>query len=194
MVENYRIVVGRAEDTLRMPSVDQVILVDHNDQEIGTAEKMKAHQDGLLHRAFSILIFRNQDFCEVLLQRRHSSKYHCGDLWSNTCCSHPRPGETTLQAAQRRLPEEMGFMTPLTGRGQFIYKASFDNGLTEHELDHVFVGIADPVCIQPDPQEVSAYRWIQIPQLLAALHQNPDAFTPWLKPALDLAHPQIIQT
>ena len=117
----------------------KVVLVDETDLETGTMEKMEAHLLGVLHRAFSIFIFNSKG--EFLLQQRAQGKYHNGGLWTNTCCSHPNPGEDILKAASRRLSEEMGFQTSLSPAFTFIYKASFDNGLTEHEFDHVFTGI-----------------------------------------------------
>jgi isopentenyl-diphosphate delta-isomerase len=117
---------------------DFVILVDEQDNPIGTAEKMEAHQNGgKLHRAFSVLVFNDKG--ETMLQRRAASKYHCPTLRTNTCCSHPRPDEITLAAATRRLQEEMGFVCPLEEKFTFLYRAEFSNGLTEHEFDHVFV-------------------------------------------------------
>ena len=116
----------------------QVILVDENDRPVGTSEKIQAHLDGLLHRAFSIFIFNEKG--EMLLQQRALDKYHSGGLWTNACCSHPAPGEETKAAAVRRLQEEMGFQTPIEKIFDFVYKADFDNGLTEHEFDHVFAG------------------------------------------------------
>src|SRR5689334_15327319 len=125
-----------------MTATEQVILVDENDNPIGSAEKLAAHeQGGQRHRAFSVFIFRKRDELEVLLQQRASHKYHCPDLWTNTCCSHPQPGETITQAGERRLQEEMGIATPLTWVGKFHYIAHFDNGLSENEIDHVLVGL-----------------------------------------------------
>lgn len=117
---------------------ENVILVDKNDQPIGQGEKTAVHKAGQLHRAFSILIFNDKG--KLLLQQRAKGKYHCPRLWSNTCCSHPRPGEDILVAAHRRLQEEMGFDCPLEDKFSFIYKVKFDNGLTEHEYDHVLIG------------------------------------------------------
>ena len=116
----------------------QVILVDVNDRQIGIMEKMKAHQQGSLHRAFSVFIFNKKG--EMLLQQRALNKYHSGGLWTNACCSHPLPGEETIAAAKRRLQEELGFEIPVEKVFDFVYKADFDNGLTEHEFDHVYVG------------------------------------------------------
>ena len=122
-------------------SEEKVILVDKNDNQVGLMPKLEAHEKGLLHRAFSIFIFNSR--YELLLQKRASSKYHSGGLWTNTCCSHPREGEDTLDAANRRLDEEMGIKTSLRKVYDFIYKAELDNQLTEHEFDHVFYGVCD---------------------------------------------------
>jgi isopentenyl-diphosphate delta-isomerase len=137
---------------------------------------MEAHEKGLLHRAFSILIFNSNG--EMLLQQRALSKYHSPGLWTNACCSHPRNGETVLQAANRRLSEEMGMQTDLTVLTHFIYKAEFDNGLTEHELDYVLKGISDnsPVI---NPEEVNDFRWISIDELNNWVKSNPTDFTVW---------------
>lgn len=161
---------------------EMLILVDHKDNEIGIEEKMKVHHAGQLHRAFSIFIFNKQG--EMLLQQRASQKYHSGGLWSNACCSHPRTGEEVEQAAHRRLLEELGFDCHLEKLFDFIYKKALCNGLTEHEFDHVFKGEYDNV-IQPDPQEVQAYKWISIAELLKDLDQHPDNYTEWFKIALN---------
>jgi len=153
-----------------------VVLVDEKDNEVGTMDKLKAHEEGLLHRAFSILVFNSRN--ELLLQQRAKSKYHCGGLWTNTCCSHPRQGEPLEQAIHRRLKEEMGFDCQLKEEFSFIYKATFDNGLTEHELDHVFIGHydADPVI---NKDEVEAFKWISLPDLREDMLANPEKYTPW---------------
>jgi len=136
--------------------MEQVVLVNELDHEIGLMEKMEAHEKALLHRAFSVFVFNAKG--ELLLQQRAFEKYHSGGLWTNTCCSHPRPNETVLDAANRRLMEEMGFQTPLQKVFDFIYQAAFSNGLTEHEFDHVFIGHYEGE-ILPDPQEVHAYEY-----------------------------------
>ena len=156
-----------------------VVLVDENDREIGTEEKMKAHEDGgKLHRAFSMFIFSPNG--KILLQQRAKSKYHCGGLWTNSCCSHPRPDEPIDSAAHRRLKEEMGFDCKLREILSFTYKAPFENGLTEWEFDHVFVGIYDDK-ITPDPEEVEDYKYIEIDDLTKDIKDNPDKYTPWFR-------------
>jgi isopentenyl-diphosphate Delta-isomerase len=158
-----------------------VILVDEQDRQTGTMEKMEVHEKAILHRAFSIFIFNDKG--EILLQKRAEKKYHSGGLWTNTCCSHPRPGENTMDAANRRLQEEMGFSTPLNKAFTFIYKAPFDNGLTEHEYDHVFVGnFNGPV--KPDPDEVEDYCYQSLDGLKQSLQTHPGHFTEWFKIAL----------
>lgn len=174
------------EEEIQLPE-EHLILVNDLDEVIGTEEKLKAHQLGLLHRAFSVFIFRDNAGLELLLQRRHPAKYHCGNLWTNTCCSHPRPGEAVAEAAHRRLKEEMGFEAALEPRGHFQYRADFANGLIENEVDHVFVGFANPENITPNPEEVSECRWVPVDQLRYELQEKPDSFTPWFSQALDLA-------
>lgn len=169
--------------------IDQecVILVDENDQEVGIAEKLFAHQQNLLHRAFSVFIFRELPARELLLQQRALTKYHSPGLWTNTCCSHPRPGETILEAGERRLQEELGFNASLKNLGWFCYNAHFPNGLSEHEIDHVLVGtITEHTQIQANPDEIHTYRWITVPQLEAELITHPQQFTPWLSQALEI--------
>ncbi|MSR06113.1 MAG: isopentenyl-diphosphate Delta-isomerase [Gemmatimonadetes bacterium] len=160
---------------------EQVVLVDEGDREIGTSGKLEAHRAGRLHRAFSVFVFDMRG--NLLLQRRADGKYHSAGLWSNTCCGHPRPGEDTLAAAHRRLAEEMGFDCPLTHRFAFTYRADLDQGLVEHELDHVFDGrYADPP--EPDPAEVDEWRRAPVPALLKDLELNPQRYSAWLKGAL----------
>lgn len=158
-----------------------VILVDEQDNPLGVMEKMEAHQKALLHRAFSVFIFNKAG--DLLLQKRAAEKYHSAGLWTNTCCSHPMPGEAVEEAALRRLEEEMGFSTPLEKAFAFLYKTGFDNGLTEHEYDHVFTGIYEGG-IHPDPYEVSAYRYIPMDELLEWVQRAPGDFTEWFKIAL----------
>lgn len=157
---------------------DKVILVNENDQEIGSEEKLQAHIDGLLHRALSVLIFNSSG--ELLLQRRALDKYHSPGLWTNTCCSHPRPGEDTAAAAHRRLNEEMGMKAMLTHGISFIYKAEFDNSLTEHELDHVFVGISDDLP-ELNPDEAMEYKYISPDHLIEDMKENPSNYTVWFR-------------
>ncbi len=153
-----------------------VILVDENDTPVGEAEKMQVHLDGSLHRAFSIFIFNSKG--EMLLQQRAVSKYHSGGLWTNACCSHPEPGEETAAAAHRRLQEEMGFDVPLKKLFDFVYKASFDNGLTEYEFDHVFAGSYDgPIAF--NKEEVMAHCYKSMDAVEAALQSEPDQYTAW---------------
>jgi isopentenyl-diphosphate delta-isomerase len=163
-------------------SLEMVILVDENDQEIGLMEKQEAHEKALLHRAFSVLVFNDKG--EMLLQQRAFEKYHSGGLWTNTCCSHPRQGETTEEAAHRRLQEEMGFDCDLNLHQTFIYKAPFDNGLTEHELDHVYIGKYNN-----NPEfnalEVSSFQWISLEELKDQLKNRPEKFTVWFKMIMD---------
>lgn len=161
---------------------DTLILVDAQDRPIGKEEKMRAHELGLLHRAFSILVFNAKG--EIMLQQRARGKYHCGGLWTNTCCSHPRVGETTSAAAHRRLQEEMGFDCELEEVLEFIYKVDFPNGLTEHEYLHVFIGRyeGDPVI---NPEEADAFRWMPIRALTEDIAQDPERYTYWFRLALE---------
>lgn len=172
--------------------IEHVILVDENDQPIGEQEKLKAHELAQCHRAFSVFIYRlnTENELEILLQQRHLEKYHCGGLWTNTCCGHPRPSETTLEAATRRLFEEMGIKSDLKEVGVFHYIAPFDNGLTENEIDHVFIGMMKSEIINPHPEEIHAYRWITIQNLNKVIQETPDQFTPWLPQALNIAFQQ----
>lgn len=163
---------------------EQLILVDENDSEIGAMEKLAAHQNGgALHRAFSIFIFN--DAGEMLLQQRADAKYHFGGLWANACCSHPRPGETVEDAAARRLPEEFRFQTPLQKLFSFLYQAHDEKtGLTEHELDHVFIGHWNGAP-QPNAAEIQDWQWIGTEELRADIAQNPARYTPWFHIALE---------
>ena len=157
---------------------DEVILVDEEDREVGTAPKLRAHREGWLHRAFSVFLFNSRG--ELLLQRRADDKYHSAGLWSNTCCSHPRPGEETDAAARRRLGEEMGLSAPLLPVFDFRYRAAFADGLWEHELDHVYIGRsdADP---HPDPAEVAGWRWASVDAVVREMERDPEAFTVWFR-------------
>lgn len=170
-------------------TADEVILVDEHDTQTGVCEKLKAHKDGLLHRAISVFVFKKTgaDDYEVLLQKRNKDKYHSGGLWSNTCCSHPRPGENTTDAAHRRLKEEMGFDVPLQYAGSFKYKADFPNRLTEHEMDHVYIGFYDDQPIKPDPAEACDYKWVDTLLLLIDMDIKADEYTAWFNSALSIA-------
>ena len=163
-------------------SEDNVILVDENDNQVGFMPKLEAHQKGLLHRAFSVFIF-NKDF-KLLLQKRALSKYHSGGLWTNTCCSHPRENEDILDAANRRLFEEMGIKTSLRKVYDFIYKAELDNNLIENEFDHVFYGVYDgnPTL---NLNEASDFKWIDMHSLNLDIKDNPQDYTVWFKIAFD---------
>ena len=158
--------------------MEQVILVDELDNELGVMEKILAHQKALLHRAFSIFIFNDKG--ELLLQQRALSKYHSPGLWTNTCCSHPRPAESSSDAANRRLKEEMGFECELTYQFNFIYKAELDQGLTEHELDHVFFGLYTGL-VNPNPEEVKDYKFVDVKEVLFDMDANPEKYTVWFK-------------
>ena len=155
-----------------------VILVDENDEQIGTMEKMEVHQKALLHRAFSVFIFNDKG--EILLHKRANKKYHSGGLWTNACCSHPGPGEETLAAAEQRLQEEMGFNAVLKKAFDFIYKAPFDNGLTEYEFDHVFIGTYDGD-IMPNADEVSDYCYKSVEEIRNSIRSHPQKYTEWFK-------------
>ena len=164
-------------------ATEHVILVDDTDNPVGTMEKMEAHQKALLHRAFSVFIFNSKG--EMLLQRRAPGKYHSPGLWTNACCSHPRPGEDTQVAAMRRMREELGFSTPLEKRLEFVYRTEFGNGLTEHEFDHVFVGQYDGA-IRPDPTEISDYCYRGIADIRSDLQICPEKYTTWFSLAFKL--------
>lgn len=167
---------------------EQVILVDDTDHQVGVAEKLAAHQQNLLHRAFSVFIFRQTTALELLLQKRALHKYHSPGLWTNTCCSHPRPNEEVIAGGERRLFEELGISTPLTNLGWFKYNAHFDNGLSEHEIDHVLIGhVAPGAPMQINPDEVAQCRWITLGELDQEMANHPEQFTPWFKQALTIA-------
>jgi len=161
---------------------EKVILVDKDDKEIGIGEKIKTHKEGKLHRCFSVFIFNSKN--ELLLQRRARSKYHSGGLWTNTCCSHPRPNEPTEKSVHRRLKEEMGFDCEVKEIFSFIYKVKFDNGLWEHEYDHVFFGKFDGEP-KPNPEEVDEWKWVSLEKLKKDIQENPDNYTYWLKKSID---------
>lgn len=154
----------------------EVILVDEYDVAYGSMEKIAAHQKALLHRAFSIFIFNKNG--ELLLQQRAQEKYHSPGLWTNTCCGHPMPSQNTVEAAIVRLEEEMGFTTNLNKAFDFVYKTSFDNGLTEHEFDHVYIGNYDG-SVFPNPSEVGDYKFLPMAEIKKALLQNPAQYSTW---------------
>lgn len=155
---------------------EQVILVDKNDQQIGLMAKMEAHEKAVLHRAFSVFVQNNKG--EIMLQQRAADKYHSPLLWANTCCSHQRDGESNLDAGKRRLQEEMGFVTELEEAFSFVYKAPFDNGLTEHEFDHVLLGNSNQ---EPNinPEEVQSYKWMTPEDIKIDMEKQPEIYTAW---------------
>ncbi len=161
---------------------EKVILVNEFDEQIGLMSKLEAHEKAVLHRAFSVFVFNDKN--ELMLQQRALSKYHSPGLWTNTCCSHQRNGETNLQAGKRRLQEEMGFVTTLEEKTSFIYKAPFDNGLTEHELDHIMVGyFEDAPVINKD--EVEAWKWMSLEDVKKDIELQPELYTAWFKIIFD---------
>ena len=161
---------------------EQVILVNEKDVPIGLMNKMEAHEKAVLHRAFSVFVLNDKN--EVMLQQRAHHKYHSPLLWTNTCCSHQRAGETNIEAGKRRLYEEMGFNTELKELFHFIYKAPFDNGLTEHELDHVMIGYSNEVP-SINPEEVESWKWMKIEDIKEDMIQNPALYTIWFKIIFD---------
>ncbi|MEP6262622.1 MAG: isopentenyl-diphosphate Delta-isomerase [Gillisia sp.] len=169
---------------------ENVILVNEKDEQIGLMPKMEAHQKGVLHRAFSVFIFNKKD--ELMLQQRAHSKYHSPGLWTNTCCSHQREGESNIQAGKRRLQEEMGFITDLRDTISFIYKAPFDNGLTEYEFDHILVGKydEDPVL---NPEEAASFKWMNLEDVKKDMEVNPQLYTAWFKIIFDKYYQTIRQ-
>lgn len=167
---------------------EQVILVDEKDNSIGLMGKMEAHEKAILHRAFSVFIFNKKG--ELLLQQRAASKYHSPLLWTNTCCSHQRDGETNIEAGKRRLQEEMGFVTDIKELFSFIYKAQFDNGLTEHELDHVLIGhYNNPPNI--NKEEVEDYKWMALIDVKKDIKKKPKEYTEWFKIIFDKSFKKI---
>jgi isopentenyl-diphosphate delta-isomerase len=166
--------------------MEHVILVDEFDNAIGTMEKLEAHQKGFLHRAFSVLLFNSKG--EILLQKRAQGKYHSGGLWTNTCCSHPLPGESMSDATRRKLMQEMGIDQQTEFAYKFIYKTALDDNLIEHEYDHVFIGTHDGDPIIND-QEVEDWKFTDLPSLRTDIQENPDAYTFWFK--LIINHPQL---
>lgn len=163
--------------------MQEVILVNENDEQIGTMDKLEAHRQAKLHRAFSVFIFNSQG--QMLLQQRAENKYHSAGLWTNACCSHPSPGEDTNLAVQRRLQEEMGFTTDVIRIFDFTYKAEFDNGLVEHEFDHVYLGVYNGE-IFPNPDEVQDFCFKQIEQIKTEMSEQPEEFTAWFHIAFPL--------
>ncbi|WP_196894239.1 isopentenyl-diphosphate Delta-isomerase [Aureivirga marina] len=157
---------------------EYVILVNENDEQVGLMEKMEAHEKALLHRAFSVFVFNDKG--DLMLQQRAASKYHSPLLWTNTCCSHQREGESNLEAGKRRLQEEMGFVTELKEVCSFVYKAPFANGLTEHEFDHVMVGNFNE---NPNvnPEEVEAFKWMPLEDVKKDIEEKPEIYTEWFK-------------
>jgi isopentenyl-diphosphate delta-isomerase len=156
----------------------EVILVDREDNPCGQAPKMEAHRKGLLHRAFSVFIFNNRG--EMLLQQRAANKYHSGGLWTNACCSHPGPGEETISAAGRRLKEEMGFETPVEKIFDFVYRTEFENGLIEHEFDHVLAGQYDGP-VEFNREEVMDYCFKTVDEISDSLQTHPGKYTEWFR-------------
>ncbi|WP_435414762.1 isopentenyl-diphosphate Delta-isomerase [Polaribacter aestuariivivens] len=167
---------------------EQVILVDTNDQQIGLMEKIEAHEKALLHRAFSVFIFNKKG--ELMLQQRAASKYHSPLLWTNTCCSHQREGESNIEAGKRRLQEEMGFTTELKEVFSFMYKAPFDNGLTEHEFDHVMVGNYEEAP-QLNKNEAENYKWMTLEAVKADIKNKPEIYTEWFKIIFDKSYEKL---
>ena len=161
---------------------ENVILVDKNDTQIGLMSKLDAHKKGILHRAFSVFVLNNNN--EIMLQKRAYNKYHSGGLWTNTCCSHQREGENSIEAGKRRLLEEMGFETELKIITSFIYKVEFENGLTEHELDYLLIGkyLKSPVI---NKQEVADWKWMKVELIADDIKLNPNYYTSWFKIIFD---------
>ena len=169
---------------------EKVILVNENDEQIGLMEKIEAHEKALLHRAFSVFVFNDKN--ELMIQQRALSKYHSPGLWTNTCCSHQREGESNIEAGKRRLQEEMGFSTELKDTISFIYKAPFDNGLTEHEFDHILVGYFEG---KPDlnPYEVAEWKWMSLEAIEKDMQANPSIYTERFKIIFDKYYSHIQQ-
>ena len=169
------------------PETEWVVLVDPEDRPLGTMEKMEAHRLGVLHRAFSVFVFNSKG--HLLIHQRAHEKYHSGGLWTNTCCSHPRPEEGVVDAAQRRLMEEMGMRCQLEPKFSFVYRADLDHGMIEHELDHVLIGYSDVPPV-PNPEEVCETLYIPIPDLEADLEARPEKYTAWFK----ICFPEVLTT
>jgi isopentenyl-diphosphate delta-isomerase len=158
--------------------IEEVVLVDVDDNPIGLMEKMQAHREAKLHRAFSVFLFNDNN--ELLLQQRSAEKYHCANLWTNTCCSHPRDGEELDAAVARRLDEELGLAAVVDWKYSFIYKADVGAGLFEHELDHVFFGKFNGVP-QPNSKEVADWKFVNLESLRLNLAKHSELYTPWFK-------------
>lgn len=167
-------------------SENDVILVDADDRAIGAMEKIAAHREGALHRAFSVFCLNSQG--HMLVQQRAASKYHGGGLWTNACDGHPGVGEDTTAAAEARLREELGIVCELEEVAIFTYRAELEHGMVEHEVDHVMVGCFEGLPT-PDPAEVAAWRWVTIDDLRRQLQTNPEAYAPWFRLALEQALP-----
>jgi isopentenyl-diphosphate delta-isomerase len=161
---------------------EHVVLVDENDRQIGLMPKMEAHERGVLHRAFSVFVFNDKN--ELMLQQRALNKYHSPGLWTNTCCSHQRDGEANIDAGKRRLQEEMGFVTNLEETTSFIYKAPFDNGLTEHEFDHIMIGNYNDLPTI-NVSEVASWKWMPLEDIKVDLALHPEKYTAWFKIIFD---------
>ena len=163
-------------------SEELVVLVNEHDEPIGLMPKLEAHEKGVLHRAFSVFVFNGKE--ELMLQQRALSKYHSPGLWTNTCCSHQRDGEHSIEAGKRRLQEEMGFVCDLKESTSFIYKAPFDNGLTEHELDHILIGTfnEEPTI---NPEEVASWKWMSLGAIKKDMKETPEIYTAWFKIIFD---------
>jgi len=166
-----------------------VILVDEKNNQLGLMPKMEAHEKAQLHRAFSVFTFNDKK--ELMLQQRAASKYHSPLLWTNTCCSHQRDGETNIEAGKRRLQEEMGFVCELEEVFSFLYKAEFDNGLTEHELDHVMVGYynEDP---KINTEEVESFKWMSLVDVKTDIENNPENYTAWFKIIFEKSYDKLV--
>lgn len=173
-----------------MKKQELLILVDNYDQQLGTREKLVVHQLGILHRAFSLFIFNSKG--ELILQQRANEKYHSAGLWSNTCCSHPKFGEELIDAVYRRLEEEMGIICQVEFAFSFIYKAKLENGLTEHEYDHVFFGVNDDYP-KPVKTEVINWKYMNLSNLKKDIKINPQQYTPWLKICLEKVTNQVLK-
>ena len=174
------------QDVGVMETLEKVILVDDCDREIGTGEMHDVHRQGLLHRAFSVIVWDRAD--RLLLQKRHIGKYHSGGLWTNACCGHPRPGEDCAAAAERRLPQEMGFLCPLEPVGTIRYRAELDHDMIEHEIVHVFHGVHNGPIV-PNPEEAEDYRWASVREVQADALAAPERYTAWFRKYLKAQWP-----